>query len=795
MNIQALLSQLSTEDKIRLCSGKDFWHLESFPQYDIPEIMVTDGPHGLRKQIEKSDQLGIADSYPSVCYPTASLSGCSWDKELLYQLGQHLAQEAINQKVSVILGPGVNIKRHPLCGRNFEYFSEDPLLSGLLASSFINGVQSLGIGTSLKHFAANNQENHRLSSSSNVDQRALREIYLKPFELAVKLSQPWTIMCSYNRINGVYSSSNPWLLKTVLREEWGFDGLVMSDWGAAHQRDIDIAAGLDLEMPGNQQFYLNQVKQAIHDGTLKMEDLDRCVLNVLNLIKKAEPSLSQEVKLETQVHRDFARKVAQQSIVLLKNDDHLLPLDPSHKILVLGELAQKARFQGSGSSQVHPIQVESLLDGLKQSNIAFEYREAYSCHKSDDMSLIEAATQDISSDQKVIVFIGLTEDLESEGFDRLDLNLPHAHNALVNAVLEKTKNIVVVLAGGAPCLMPWATQVPAILNGYLPGEAGGPALVDILFGSVNPCGKLAETFPLTYESVPSSKTYGKEKQQVNYRESIFVGYRYFDSAQIEVLFPFGHGLSYSEFSYRDLSYVENVISFTLTNNGNMTGSEIVQIYISNKTKANFFASHELKAFEKITLKPGESKVVHMSLDPSAFEYFDLSLQRFVCAQGEYELQVGSSSRDIRLSLMFNLITPQAQHIDKGWHKTWYDHLQGYPTDQDFKFVYEKDILSDQPIKPGSFTIDSTLDDMRDTLAGKLMRIMSKRMLMKAGHFTKSDIESNHFKMMMSFVMNTPLRSTMLLSQGALSESLAYGIVDLANNHYIKGIQKISQKKN
>ena len=794
MNVQALLSQLSTEDKIRLCSGKDFWHLESFSELGIPEIMVTDGPHGLRKQLEKSDQLGIADSYPSVCYPTASLSACSWDKELLYQLGQHLAQEAIDQKVSVILGPGVNIKRNPLCGRNFEYFSEDPLLSGLLASSFINGVQSLGVGTSLKHFAANNQENHRLSSSSNVDQRALREIYLKPFELAVKLSQPWTIMCSYNMIDGIYSSSNPWLLKTVLRNEWGFKGLVMSDWGAAHQREIDIAAGLDLEMPGNQQFYLTQVTQALQDGSLKMEDLDRCALNVLNLIKKAKPALSQKFKPDPQVHRDFARKVAQQSIVLLKNKDQLLPLDPNQKILVLGELAQKARFQGSGSSQVHPIQVESLLDGLKQSNIDFEYRAAYSCRKSDDGSLIEEATQDIVTNQKVIVFIGLTEDLESEGFDRLDLNLPWAHNALVNAVLEKTKNVVVVLAGGASCLMPWASQAPAILNGYLPGEAGGPALVDILYGKVNPSGKLAETFPLSYESVPSFESYGKEKQQVNYRESIFVGYRYFDSAKADVLFPFGHGLSYCEFSYKDLSYVENVISFTLINTGNILGSEIVQIYVGNKTKAHFFASHELKAFEKITLKANESKVIHMSLDPSVFEYFDLSLQRFVCAEGEYELQVGSSSRDIRLAMTFNLVTQQIQHIENGWHKTWYDHLQGYPTDQDFKFGYEKDILKDRLIKAGSFTIDSTLDDMRDTLAGKLMKIMSKRMLMKAGHFTKADVDSNHFKMMISFVMNTPLRSTMLLSQGALSEARAYGIVDLANNHYIKGIKRITKKE-
>ena len=794
MNIQVVLSQLSTEDKIRLCSGKDFWHIESYPELEIPEIMVTDGPHGLRKQLGDSDQLGISDSFPSVCFPTASLSACSWDKELLYKMGQVLGEEAIDQKVSVILGPGINIKRNPLCGRNFEYFSEDPLLSGLLASKMIQGIQSQGIGTSLKHFAGNNQESDRMTGSSNIDQRALFEIYLKSFELAIKQAQPWTVMCSYNKINGIHSSSNPWLLNQVLRESWGFKGLVMSDWGAAHERSVDIKAGLDLEMPGNHHFYLDQVKKALEDGSLKMEELDKSALRVLDLINKSLPALRRKVDFDEVTHRAFARKVAQESIVLLKNEDHLLPLKEKSSILVLGELAQIPRIQGSGSSQVHPIKVESFLDGLDQAKIAYHFEKGYNVLNSDDFSLIDNATRNIQHDQEVIVFVGLTEELESEGFDRLNMALPRSHDQLIETVLKKTSQVIVILAGGSVVEMPWASKVKAIVNGYLPGEAGGLALVDVITGKVNPSGKLAETYPLSYEDCPSSDHFGYEQKQVNYRESIFVGYRYYDSAKKEVLYPFGHGLSYTTFSYRDLSYVENVLSFTLTNTGERSGSEVIQIYVSNKTKANFFASHELKAFEKITLKPGESKVIHLSLDESAFEYYDTSYQRFICADGEYEIQVGASSQDIRLRKTITLKTNGLQHVEKAWHNTWYETLEGKPSDKDFEFVYEKAIPIDQPLRKGEFSIDSSLNDMSHTLIGKMMKIVSRNMLMKAGNYSPSDTQSNQFKMMMSFVMTTPLRSTMLMSQGALSESLAYAIVDLANGHTIKGLKGLLKKK-
>ena len=794
MNIQAVLNQMSLEDKIRCCSGKDFWHCESFPELGVPEIMVTDGPHGLRKQVGDSDQLGIADSFSSVCFPTASLSACSWDKDLLTKMGQTLGQEALNQKVSVILGPGVNIKRNPLCGRNFEYFSEDPLLSGQLASHLIQGIQSQGIGTSLKHFAGNNQELDRMTGSSNIDQRALYEIYLKPFEIAVKGSQPWSVMCSYNKINGIHSSSNPWLLTEILREQWGFKGLVMSDWGAAHERSTDIKAGLDLEMPGNHQFYLDQVKTALQAGSIKIEDIDRCALRVLDLINKSIPALFKNVAIDEDSHRAFARKVAQESIVLLKNYQGLLPLDPVKEVLVLGELAEIARIQGSGSSQVHPIKIDSFLDGLDHAKIPYSFKKGYNVLNGNDTSLIEDSIKSIQTNQLVVVFVGLTEELESEGFDRLTMNLPQSHDALIEAVLRKTSKVVVILAGGSAVEMPWAKQVKAILNGYLPGEAGGDALVDILFGSVNPSGKLAETYPLTYEDCPSSQSFGFEQKQVNYRESIFVGYRYYDSAKKEVLFPFGHGLSYTSFSYRDLSYVEQVLSFTLTNTGDRSGSEIIEVYVSNLTRANFFPSHELKAFEKVFLKAGESKVIHLTLEESAFQYYDTSYQQFIIAEGDYEIQVGASSQDLRLRKTITLKNKGIQHVEKAWIKTWYDTLEGQPTNKDFAFVYEKEIPVETVLKRGQFTLDCSLSDMSATLAGKMMRLVSLEMLMKTGHYTKADTQSNHFKMMMSFVMTTPLRSTMLMSQGTLSESMAMGVVELANGHYLKGLKGILKKK-
>ncbi|MGB7595617.1 MAG: glycoside hydrolase family 3 C-terminal domain-containing protein [Erysipelotrichaceae bacterium] len=794
MDIKEILSKMTLEEKIRLCSGKDFWHIEDYPQFDIPAIMVTDGPHGLRKQTGEGDHLGISESVKATAFPTASLSACSWDIDLLYEMGEALGEECITEQVSVLLGPGVNMKRNPLCGRNFEYFSEDPVLAGELAAAFINGVQSKGIGTSLKHFAANNQELQRMTGSSNIDERALREIYLLPFEIAIRKSQPWTIMCSYNRINGVHSSCNSWLLNDVLRREWGFEGLVMSDWGAGYDHVEDMKAGMDLEMPGNNQAYANDVKQAIETGRMTMEELDANALRVLTLIEKSMPSYHLSAAYDVEKHRLLARKIAANSIVLLKNDPHILPLQPDAQILVIGELADKARYQGSGSSKINPHHVESLLDGLKEAGISYQYQRGYDILDGNNIQHIPHAIDAIQPDKTVIVFIGLTDDYESEGFDRTSLRLPPAHDKLIDAVALKTQRLIVILAGGSVVEMPWIIEVPCVLNGYLPGEAGGPALCDVLFGKVNPSGKLAETYPLSYDQIPSSETYGKERNQVNYRESIFMGYRYFDSAKQEVLFPFGHGLSYTTFEYSDLALWRRNLTFNVKNTGDRVGSEIVQFYVSNRSEASYFPKKELKGFKKVTLQPGEEKEISIILQDRDIQYYSPQMKRYVFTDGRHDFLIGSSSRDIRLKLACDFEGELEIPLDTGWEKTWYGKLEGKPTDQDFELIYGKTIPKDQKVLRGDFTLEHSIYDMRDTFAGQMMALISKRMLIKTGGFKKEEIDTNHFRMMLSFVMTTPLRATMLMSQGALSEGMANAVVSMANGYWIRGFTQLLKKK-
>ena len=794
MDSHEILHKMTLEEKIRLCSGKDFWHIEDYPAYDIPSIMVTDGPHGLRKQVGDSDHLGMSDSVKATSFPTASLCACSWDTDLLYEMGEALGEECVAEKVSVLLGPGVTMKRNPLCGRNFEYFSEDPVLAGELAAAFINGVQSKGVGTSLKHFAANNQELQRMTGSSNIDERALREYYLLPFEIAVRKSRPWTLMCSYNRINGVHSSANQWLLHDILRREWGFEGLVMSDWGAGHDHVEDLKAGMDLEMPGNHQYYMQSVKQAIETGRMTIDELNENALRVLKLIEKSLPSYQKDEKYDIDQHRKLAIKIARESIVLLKNEEHLLPLSNEASVLVVGELADKARYQGSGSSKINPHHVDSLLDGLKEAGVDFTYQRGYDLHDAANIQYIKHAVEALSHNQTVIVFIGLSDDYESEGFDRTSLKLPGSHDLLVEEIALKSENIIVILAGGSVVEMPWASDVSCIVNGYLPGEAGGLALCDILFGKVNPSGKLAETYPLRYDQLPNSESYGKERNQVNYRESIFVGYRYFDSANVEVLFPFGHGLSYTTFEYSDLALWRRNLTFNVKNTGTCEGSEIVQFYVSNRSEASYFPKKELRGFRKVHLMPGEEIEVTIHLQDRDIQYYSPAMGRFVFSDGRHDFLIGSSSRDIRLKLACDFEGEADLALDVPWENTWYNHLKGKPTDKDFEVLYGKPIPKDQKIDRKDFTMEHSLYDMRDTFAGQMMASISKRMLMKTGNFKKTEVDSNEFKMMLSFVMTTPLRSTMLMSQGALTETMAHAIVSMANGYWIRGISTLLRKK-
>ena len=554
-DIIKLISQMTLEEKASLCSGLDFWHLKGIERLGIPSIMVTDGPHGLRKQAGSSDHVGLNDSVPATCFPTASALAASWNWELVYEVGQALGEECREEKVGVILGPGANIKRSPLCGRNFEYFSEDPYLTSEMAKSHINGVQSQGIGTSLKHYAVNNQEYRRMTIDAIVDERALREIYLTGYEIAVKEAQPWTVMCAYNKVDGIYCAENETLMTDILKEEWGHQGLVVTDWGAMNDRVAGLKAGIELEMPGAPNGNDALIVAAVQSGQLEEAVLDGAVERILTLIFQVEETHSEDFTYDRQIHHDLARRVAGEGVVLLKNDAAILPLQENAKIALIGQFAKKPRYQGAGSSLMNPTQLDNLHDELTKLIGAenLEYAPGYT-ERGDhpDEALIQEAVEAAQSADVVVICAGLTDYHEVEGLDREHMKMPAGHDALIQRLTQVHEKIIVVLSNGSPVEMPWVDDVCAILEGYLGGQAGAGAIAEILVGCVNPSGKLAETFPVKLEDNPSYHYFPIGPSIVEYRESIYVGYRYYDTVQQDVLFPFGHGLSYTTFEYRDL---------------------------------------------------------------------------------------------------------------------------------------------------------------------------------------------------------------------------------------------------
>ncbi len=603
-DIKNLIGQMTVEEKASLCSGKDFWYLKGIERLGIPEMMVTDGPHGLRKQAGSSDQLGLQDTVPAVCFPTASALAATWDRDLIYQVGAALGEECRQEEVAVILGPGANIKRSPLCGRNFEYFSEDPYLSGQMAKSHINGVQSQGIGTSLKHFVVNNQESRRMTIDAVVDERALREIYLAGYETAVKEAQPWTVMCAYNRVNGTYCSENAFLMTDVLKKEWGHEGLVVTDWGAMNDRVDGLRAGIELEMPGMPNGNDAKIVAAVQSGELDEAVLDRAVERILTLIFKAEETLAEDFAYDKEAHHALARKVAGEGAVLLKNDNGALPVAEGTKIALVGRFAKYPRYQGGGSSLMEPTQLDTLYEEMLllvgEDNLT--YAPGYDA-KGDlpDEVLIQEAIAVSKDADVVVVCAGLPDLYETEGLDRKHMHMPPGHDALIQRLAEAHARVVVVLSNGSPVEMPWVNDVQAILEGYLGGQAGAGGIADILLGRVNPGGKLAETFPLRLEDNPSYPNFPGGPATVEYRESIYVGYRYYDAVQQEVLFPFGHGLSYTSFAYRDLAVQPGaesdsfVVTLKVKNTGAVAGDEIVQLYVRDVEASVFRPEKELRA--------------------------------------------------------------------------------------------------------------------------------------------------------------------------------------------------------
>ncbi|WP_434351800.1 glycoside hydrolase family 3 C-terminal domain-containing protein [Trichococcus flocculiformis] len=658
--LRELIREMTLEEKASLCSGLDFWNTQPIPRLGIPSIMMTDGPHGLRKQEGDADHLGLNLSIPATCFPSAVGQASSWDSELVNKVGKAIGREAQAQNISIVLGPGVNIKRSPLCGRNFEYYSEDPYLSSQLSTSFIKGVQSQGVGTSLKHFAVNNQEYKRMSIDAVVDEQALREIYLASFEEVVKEAKPWTIMAAYNKVNGDFCSENKRLLTDILREEWGYEGLVVSDWGAVNERDRGISAGLDLEMPSSNGLGNQKIVDAIRTGVLTEEELDQTVENVLTLVFKAMESKKKNATYDKEEHHLLAREAARESMILLKNEDQILPINNADSISVIGALAINPRYQGGGSSHINPTQLDDILAEIKKitaDETKVVYSEGYSL-EGDQIyeSMVYDATEAAKQSDLAIIFAGLPDRYESEGFDRRHLQLPANQIRLIEAVAEVQKNVVVVLSNGAPIEMPWLQNVKAVLEGYLGGQALGGAIADLLFGLANPSGKLAETFPKKLAHNPSYTNYPGDGETVEYREGVFVGYRHYDTKDVEPLFPFGFGLSYTTFEYSDITVDKTNItdeeavkvSVKVKNTGSLPGKEIVQLYVKDVESTVSRPEKELKRFEKISLQPNEEQVVTFELDKRVFSYYNVKLSDWHVESGDFEILVGKSSREIVL---------------------------------------------------------------------------------------------------------------------------------------------------
>ena len=796
----AIVARMALAEKAELCSGADVWRIPAINRLALPSITLTDGPHGVRKAASGTHS-GLARNLPATCFPTASALASSWDVDLLREIGAALGAEAAAANVAVLLGPGMNIKRHPLCGRNFEYFSEDPLLSGLLAAAMVGGIQSRGVGACVKHFAANDQEHRRMVVDVIADERTLREIHLRGFEIAVKQSRPWTVMSAYNRINGIYCSEHDWLLSRVLRDEWGFQGLVMTDWGATNDRVSGIKAGNDLEMPTSGGVNDRRVIAAVRCGNLSERELDRSVSRVVELVLKCQERTAPASAVAASDHHALAHRAAAEGAVLLKNGDNVLPLRRDARVAVIGAFAREPRYQGTGSSRVTPTRLECALDAMQDiigqdSDSSLVYAPGYDPEQSEpDEPLIDEARAAAAAADTAVVFAGLPSVYESEGFDRPHMRLPEQHDRLIEAVCEANPSTVVVLANGAPVEMPWIDSPKAILEAHLGGQASGPAVADLLFGRRTPCGKLAETFPVRQTDVPSDQWFPGANRQVQYREGLCVGYRYFDSFQRPVLFPFGHGLSYTRFDYTDLRVTRDAgqpcrVALTLTNAGDFDGAEIVQVYVHRVDDSGpYRPEQELRGFRKVMLKAGESKSITADLDPHAFAFYDVKAGDWATAPGEYEIRVAASSRDIRLRHRLTV-------NETGCHEASGSNGNDRPEisagrlmvdDETFAAMLGTPVPPPENVRP--FHLNSTLSEIETTWLGRrVAKRFKARFVERMGG---SDPATR--KMVERMAADTPLRSLVLFSGGRISFALANAFVAVLNRRYLKALDRISHQ--
>ena len=794
-NIELLLKQLTLEEKVALVAGHNTMFTNVVPRLNIPSIRMSDGPHGLR--VEDEGDSGAVGSLPATAFPTASCSANTFNPELLRKMGNAMAEEARYYGINIILGPGVNIKRNPLCGRNFEYFSEDPLLAGRMGANEVLGIQEKGVGVSLKHFAGNNSENFRFLGNSVIDQRALREIYLRQFEYIVKTAKPETLMGAYNKINGVHCSENNWLLNEVLRKEWGFDGLVMSDWGTTHDRILGVKSGLDLEMPGDTPICRKWLFDAVNNGELSMDELDIAVRRVLALVEKHINDKKSD-SVDWDAHHELAKDIAVEGAVLLKKDGNL-PLNKDESLLVVGEMFEHMRYQGAGSSLITPSKHSSIKEVFDENNITYKYLKGYKVSKNTiEESLINEVLTASKDYDKVVLFVGLTDDSESEGGDRENMSLPQNQLALVNALVKENKKLVVVLFGGSPIELPFYENTNSILNMYLSGQNGSQAAYELLFGLENPSGRLSETWPISYQDVPFGEEYAKTAQDV-YKESIYVGYRYYLTANKEVRFPFGYGLSYTTFEYKNLKVEQKaselIVTLDVTNTGKVDGSEVVQIYVSSPRENVHKPIRELKGFTKVQLKAGETKTVSIVVNKDELRFWDINENRFVLEDGEYNIQVGKNSRDVVLS---EKVIIKGEKVAKTLQKE-YELLNFAELSNDkYERIWGYKIPALPPKKP--ITIESRMSDLQYTFMGRILRNavlgVPRKDLKKAKKLPEGTERDNRIKGAQAIEKMLDTGSLLTLSMasgGRFSYGLAVGFKEMSNGHLIRGIKNMAKK--
>ena len=784
LKYENIIKQMTLAEKARMMSGKNTWQTVDFEKYGIPAMFMSDGPHGLRRQAGDGDHLGLNASLPATCFPTAAAVANSWDEELGEKIGEALAEEAIALGVNVILGPGLNIKRSPLCGRNFEYFSEDPYHAGKMAAAYIRGIQSKGIAACPKHFAANSQELRRMANDSIVDERTFREIYTTGFEIAVKEGKAKAIMSSYNEVNGIYANENKHLLQEILVEEWGFDGFVVSDWGGSNDHALGVKNGSHLEMPGTGQAGMNDIIRAVKNGDLDEDILDQRLDELLNVIFATQPATAdaKEKTFDVEAHHKLARKAAEESIVLLKNEDHILPLKPGTKVVVIGDFAKTPRYQGAGSSMVNPAkQPEAILDVIGKSGLEVTaYEQGYIRNKKPNEKLMKAAIEAARHADVVLFFGGLDEISESEGLDRTHMHMPLAQDTLLNELTTVNSNVIVVISAGSPIEMPWFPYVKGIVHGYLGGQAGASAMMNVLTGRVNPSGKLNETYPLHYKDTPAYNYYPGKERNSEYRESLYVGYRYYTTVGKKTRFPFGYGLSYTTFEYKDLKVDSEGITFTIQNTGAVAGTEIAQLYIGKKSDTVFRPVRELKGFARVELLPGQQKEVRIPFDDKTFRFYDIRSNRWEIESGDYQIMVG---KDAEHMLLEDTLKVKGTVSGGGYNK---EELPEYfsgqirkISDETFRLLYGRDIPD------GSWSGEIRINDAVCQLyygkgiLGKLLCKVLRTLLKISERQGKPNLS-------LLFNYNMPIRGYAKMTGGRVTMKMAEALTEMANGHRITG---------